>query len=57
LRGQGLAAATGRGDFFVVVRLALPEKLTEHQRQLLRQLEATGGPQISGGARIAGDRP
>jgi curved DNA-binding protein len=39
LRGQGLEDDRGgRGDYFVVVRYALPERLTERQRNLLRQL-------------------
>lgn len=39
LRGQGLDDGRGgRGDFFLVVRLALPTPLTSRQRELLRQL-------------------
>ncbi|HLQ38237.1 MAG TPA: DnaJ C-terminal domain-containing protein [Planctomycetota bacterium] len=38
LRGQGLARRDGgRSDLLLVVRLALPESLTEKQRELLRQ--------------------
>jgi len=52
LRGQGLLDARGRrGDFHAVVRLALPEPLTERQRELLRELQRTGGPAVTGGAR------
>lgn len=52
LRGQGLADGRGgRGDFHVVVRLALPERLSERQRELLRELAREGSGQIGGGAR------
>jgi curved DNA-binding protein len=39
LRGQGLADGSGgRGDLYGVVRLVLPERLSERQRTLLREL-------------------
>ncbi len=39
LRGQGLADGRGgRGDLYGVVRLVLPERLSERQRTLLREL-------------------
>ncbi len=41
LRGQGLADASGRrGDLFAVVRLVLPPRLSERQKELLRELAA-----------------
>lgn len=50
LRGQGLARPDGsRGDLLLVVRLGLPEPLTEAQQELLRQL-GRGAPPVRGGA-------
>ncbi|MCU0862612.1 MAG: DnaJ domain-containing protein [Planctomycetes bacterium] len=50
LRGQGLARSDGtRGDLLLVVRLGLPESLTEAEQALLRQLGQTAGP-VRGGA-------
>ena len=43
-------AQGGRGDFYVVVRYALPDTLSDRQRQLLAELGKLGG-QVSGGAR------
>jgi DnaJ-class molecular chaperone len=55
LRGQGLADGRGgRGDFHVVVRLALPPELTARQRELLRELSEAGTDSVSGGARLGG---
>jgi curved DNA-binding protein len=52
LRGQGLDDGQGgRGDFYVVARLTLPAHLTERQRELLRELAATGPDPAVGGAR------
>jgi DnaJ-class molecular chaperone len=52
LRGQGLARADGaRGDLLLVVRLGLPEPLTDAQKDLLRQLGAGAGPVRGGAAR------
>lgn len=46
LRGQGLSRQDGeRADFYVVVRLVLPEDLTDRQRELLRQAGSTGDGQ------------
>lgn len=50
LRGQGLARADGgRGDLLLVVRLGLPEPLTDRQRELLRELGKEAAP-VRGGA-------
>ncbi|MFT4840114.1 MAG: DnaJ-class molecular chaperone [Planctomycetota bacterium] len=50
LRGQGLHKADGaRGDLFLVVRLGLPEELSERQRELLKQLGEESEP-VRGGA-------
>lgn len=55
LRGQGLDDGRGgRGDFYVVVRLALPERLTDEQRELLRRFSETATDAVLGGAREAG---
>ena len=52
LRGQGLVRADGqRGDLFLCVRLGLPEVLTEHQQQLLRELGKDAGVVRGGAAR------
>ncbi|MFT4512269.1 MAG: DnaJ-class molecular chaperone [Planctomycetota bacterium] len=50
LRGQGLHKTDGaRGDLFLVVRLGLPEELSERQRELLQQLSEESEP-VRGGA-------
>jgi DnaJ-class molecular chaperone len=50
LRGQGLPKeGGGRGDLFLVVRLGLPEPLTDRQRELLREL-GKDAPPVRGGA-------
>ncbi|MBL8729251.1 MAG: J domain-containing protein [Planctomycetes bacterium] len=50
LRGQGLARAEGgRGDLLLVVRVGLPETLSERQQQLLRELGKDSTP-VRGGA-------
>lgn len=42
LAGQGLSDGHGgRGDFYALVRYVLPERLTERQRELLRELART----------------
>jgi curved DNA-binding protein len=52
LRGQGLARASGeRGDFHVVVHLALPPSLTDEQRELLKKVGESGASSVTGGAR------
>jgi molecular chaperone DnaJ len=45
LRGKGLTDINGRGkgDLHVVVRVQVPTKLTQEQRELLRQFAATTG--------------
>lgn len=55
LRGQGLARpGGGRGDFYIVVRLALPEGLTARQRELVLEAGRAGPATVTGGARIGG---
>jgi DnaJ-class molecular chaperone len=55
LGGQGLADGKGGfGDFYVVVRLALPPDLSPTQRELLTKAGAAGGAVPSGGARGSG---
>lgn len=50
LRGQGLARSDGsRGDLFLVVRIGLPDPLTEAQQALLRELAKDAAP-VRGGA-------
>lgn len=45
LRGQGLGDGKGgRGDFFLVVRMALPERLTDRQRELILAAGGAGDP-------------
>ncbi len=54
LRGKGLADGKGgRGDLLAVVRLALPDTLTDRQKELLKELGA-GGARVSGGVRQGG---
>jgi curved DNA-binding protein len=49
LRGQGLDDGRGgRGDFLLVLRMALPEQLSERQRELLRELGEASSAPISG---------
>jgi curved DNA-binding protein len=49
LRGQGLGdGAGGRGDFYVVVRLVLPEDLNDRQRALLEEAGLAGRPGHAG---------
>ena len=53
LRGQGLHKSGGaRGDLFLVVRLGLPEELSDRQRELLQQLGEDSSP-VRGGAATA----
>jgi curved DNA-binding protein len=57
LRGKGLAGADGaRGDFYAVVRIALPEQMTDAQRDLLKRAGAEGPRAVHGGARQGGGR-
>ncbi len=52
LRGKGLADGRGgRGDLLAVVRLTLPETLSERQRELLRELAGAEGSQVKSGVR------
>jgi len=54
LRGKGLDDGHGgRGDFYAVVRIALPE-LNSRQRELLRDLARAGSGTVTGGAREGG---
>lgn len=52
LRGLGLGRESGgRGDFYAVIRLALPDELSESQQELIRQLKDAGTGTVTGGAR------
>jgi curved DNA-binding protein len=52
LRGQGLVRSDGqRGDLYLVVRLGLPDPLTERQQALLRELGQDAGTVRGGAAR------
>jgi len=54
LRGKGLIQPSGkRGEFFVVVRLALPAWLSDEQKRLLREAGEKGASRVVGGARAA----
>ncbi len=54
LRGQGFDDGSGgRGDFYVVARMALPSRLTDAQRDLLRELASASSEPVAGGAREA----
>ena len=48
MRGLGLGNNGGRGDFYAIIRYALPENLTDRQRELIRQMK---GGEVKGGAR------
>lgn len=53
LRGQGLQKSNGsRSDLYLVVRLGLPDELSDRQRELLQQL-AEESPPVRGGAASA----
>jgi len=55
LRGKGPIDASGeRGDFFAVVRVALPGELTTRQLELLRELGTAGAATVEGGVRVRG---
>lgn len=57
LRGKGAFGVDGKpGDFFAVVRYALPGELSERQRELLREAALAGTGEVEGGARL-GRRP
>jgi DnaJ-class molecular chaperone len=52
LRGQGLVKTDGaRGDLLLVVRIGLPDELTERQKELLRDLGKEAPPVRGGAAR------
>lgn len=52
LRGQGLHRTDGqRGDLFLVVRLALPDEMSDEQRDLLQKLADASSPVRGGAAR------
>lgn len=56
VRGKGLDDGSGRrGDFYAVVRLAMPE-LDEAQTRALRSFGEGVGATVAGGARLEGDR-
>ncbi len=61
LRGKGMPNVSGRGkgDLYVIVRAAIPKKLTREQKKILEQLAQTMEPEIIGGDAAAGedDRP
>ncbi len=42
-RGMPVLNSNGRGDLYVEVKVAIPEKLTRQQRELLEQLAADAG--------------
>ncbi len=53
LREQGLSRKGGGfGDFFIVVRYALPGDLSAEQRQLLDKLSEISAAEVLGGARL-----
>jgi len=55
LRGQGLSDGKGHhGDFYVVLRLVLPDTLTDHQKELIRQAGKAGSHDPVGGLRRGG---
>jgi DnaJ-class molecular chaperone len=57
LRGQGFADGRGgHGDVVLVVRLALPDGLTDRQRALLREAARAGPSSVRGGAREGASR-
>ena len=52
MRGKGIADPDGRvGDYFAVLRIALPGDLTPRQLELLRETQAAGPATVAGGAR------
>lgn len=51
-RGRGIVDEEGhRGDFHAVVRIKLPEPLSDRQRELLRELMRAGPSAVEGGIR------
>jgi molecular chaperone DnaJ len=61
LRGKGMpnVSGRGRGDLHVLVRPAVPKKLTKDQKKLLEQLAQTMGPEPidAGGAKTGDEKP
>lgn len=52
LRGKGLHGRDGRrGDFYAVVRIAMPAYLSTRQRALLEEMASAGPSEVTGGAR------
>lgn len=52
LRGLGLADGRGgRGDLYAVIRYAMPEGLSERQKELIKELKDAGPGDVRGGAR------
>lgn len=57
LKEKGIRRADGkRGDFFAVIRHALPATLTARQLELLGELSEASGAAVAGGARLT-DKP
>ncbi len=55
LRAQGLSDGKGRyGDFYVVVRIAMPDSLTARQKELIREAGKAGPACPKGGLRQGG---
>jgi curved DNA-binding protein len=53
LRNLGLRREDGtRGDLYASIRYALPETLTEEQKQALKALKESTATQVTGGARV-----
>jgi DnaJ-class molecular chaperone len=51
-RGRGTTDEEGgRGDFFAVVRIKLPDELSDRQKELLREMERSGPAGVAGGIR------
>jgi molecular chaperone DnaJ len=57
LRGKGMpnVSGRGRGDLYVLVRAAVPKKLTKEQKKLLEQLAKTMEPEKIDSATAPGD--
>jgi DnaJ-class molecular chaperone len=52
-RGRGMADEEGgHGDFFAIVRIKLPDSLSERQKEALREMERAGPHRVTGGIRI-----
>ncbi len=42
LRGRGMPVAAGRGDFYALLKIVMPERLSAEQRRLFSQLAKSG---------------